>query len=64
MLQKRSEALSKQQQRQIYCIKDLIHVKLVYFSFYGFVGITFPYLNSLFVDIGLSIEQAGYINGF
>ena len=38
--------------------------KLAYFSFYGFIGITFPYLNAFFVDIGLSIVQAGYINGF
>ena len=65
MSQNRSEAPSKsQQQRKPYCIKDLIPAKLAYFSFYGFVGITFPYLNAFFVDIGLSIEQAGYINGF
>ena len=65
MSQNHSEAPSKsQQQRKICCIKDLIPAKLAYFSFYGFIGITFPYLNAFFVDIGLSIEQAGYINGF
>ena len=65
MSQNRSVAPSKsKQQRQPCCIKDLIPAKLAYFSFYGFVGITFPYLNAFFVDIGLSVEQAGYINGF
>ena len=65
MLQNLSETPSKfKQQRQPCCIKYLIPSKVAYFLFYGFVGITFPYLNAFFVDIGLSIEQTGYINGF
>ena len=65
MSQKKDEApLEFQKERQTCFIKELVPAKLTYFLFYALIGITFPYLNPFFVDIGLSIEQAGYINGF
>ena len=65
MSSKADEApLKFQKERQTCFIKELLPAKLTYFLFYTFIGITFPYLNPFFVDIGLSIEQAGYVNGF
>ena len=65
MSQKRDEApLEFQEEKKTGFIKELVPAKLTYFLFYAFIGITFPYLNPFFIDIGLSIEQAGYINGF
>ena len=45
------------------CIKDLVPTKLCYFFQYGFLGAVWPYITIYFFKLGLTVSQAGYING-
>ena len=46
------------------CIKDLVPVKLCFLFQYAFIGSLSPYLTIYFVELGLTVSQAGYVNGF
>ena len=46
------------------CIKDLVPVKLCFRFQYAFIGSISPYLTIYFVELGLTVSQAGYVNGF
>ena len=64
MLGQTEKADQKSQSEKTCCIRELIPAKLAYFLQYAVMGITLPYFNPFFVDIGLAMEQAGYVNGF
>lgn len=56
----------KQQHLQFglcYCRRDLLPVKLFYFSFLGALGVIYPYLSVFLKQIGLSAVQIGIIAG-
>lgn len=46
-----------------YCRRDLLPVKLFYFSFVGALGVIYPYLSVFLKQIGLSAVQIGIIAG-
>ena len=64
MLGQTEKADQKSQSEKTCCIRELIPAKLAYFLQYAVMGITLPYFNPFFGDIGLAMEQAGYVNGF
>ena len=45
------------------CIKDLVPVKLCFLFQYAFIGSISPYLTIYFIELGLTVSQAGYVNG-
>lgn len=46
-----------------YCRRDLLPVKLFYFSFHGALGVGYPYMSVFLKQIGLSAVQIGVIAG-
>ena len=44
------------------CIKDLVPVKLCFLFQYAFIGSISPYLTIYFIELGLTVSQAGYVN--
>ena len=64
MLGQTEEVDHKSQSEKTCCIKELIPAKLAYFLQYAIMGTALPYFSPFFVDIGLTMEQAGYVNGF
>ena len=45
------------------CTKDLIPAKLSYLFHNAFLGTIWPYITIYFCKLGLTVSQAGYING-
>ena len=46
-----------------WCIKDLVPVKLCFLFQYAFIGSISPYITIYFIELGLTVSQAGYVNG-